>query len=325
MNLSRIRRLLKLIGVLQAGRGYNVDALAQACDVSRRTIFRDLDALRQSGVPLIFDEGQQRYHIPGTYFLPPTNFTPEEVLALIVLCHDLGDRAQLPFFGPARSAALKLASNLPDRFRELLRATGQAVTVKMPPTNPLDGQKPLYDQLLAAISGRQSVRICYRGPIDGEIRTRLHPYRLLFSRRSWYVIGRSSLHRSTRTFNVGRIRDLEMLEERYRIPRGFSVDRYLRNAWHMIPEPGPDRQVVVRFSRLVAQNVAEVRWHKTQTLHFNDDGTLDFHVTVSGLREISWWILSYGDQAEVLRPAELRQIVAECAARMVEKYAGAKG
>jgi hypothetical protein len=42
---------------------------------------------------------------------------------------------------------------------------------------------------------------------------------------------------------------------------------------------------------------------------FNDDGTLDFHVTVSGLREIAWWIMGYGDQAEVIQPQELRELV----------------
>ena len=320
MNLSRIRRLLKLIGMLQAGRGYNAEALAQACEVSRRTIFRDLDALRQSGVPLRYDERLQRYHIPETYYLPPTNFTPEEALSLIVLCQDLGGREELPFFGPARSAALKLASSLPARLRERLRTTGHAVTVRMPPANPLHAQSPVYEQLLQAISERRSVRIRYRGPTEDEISTRLHPYRLLFSRRSWYVIGRSSLHRATRTFNVGRIRRLEILDDPYEIPRGFSLDRYLRNAWHLIAEPGPDREVVVRFSKLVAQNVAEVRWHKTQRLHFNDDGTLDYHVTVSGLKEISWWILGYGDQAEVLKPPELRRIIAGHAKRLVEQY-----
>ena len=114
------------------------------------------------------------------------------------------------------------------------------------------------------------VRIRYRSLSERqEISTRLSPYRLLFSRRSWYVIGRSSLHRATRTFNLGRIRSIEMLEDRYRVPRGFSIERYLRNAWHLIPEPGPDREVVVRFSPMVAQNVAEVLWHKTQRAEFS--------------------------------------------------------
>ena len=321
MNLSRICRLLKLISLLQAGRGYNAEALAVAAEVSRRTVFRDLEILRLAGIPLAYDEQRQCYRIPGTCLLPATNFTAEEALALIVLCHDLGDYSQLPFFGPASTAALKLESSLPARLREELRATTDSIRIRLAPTNPLGGQTNVYGQLLAAISQRRSVRVQYQSLAESQlITTRLSPYRLLFSRRSWYVIGRSSLHRATRTFNLGRIRHLTFTDDNYQIPRGFSLERHLRNAWHLIPEPGPDRQVVVRFSKRVAQNVAEVTWHKTQRLQFNPDGTLDFYVTVSGLSEISWWILGYGDQAEVLEPPELRRLLAAHAAHLVEQY-----
>lgn len=322
VNLSRIHRLLRIIGLLQAGRGYNVDALSVECEVSRRTIFRDLDILRLSGVPLVYDDQEQRYRIPSAYYLPPTNFTPEEALALIVLCHELGGDAALPFFSPARSAALKLESNLPARLRDYLRQVIRAVEIQPPPANPLAGQEGVYQLLLRAVAERRAVRIRYRSLAEGEtIGTKLSPYRLLFSRRSWYVIGRSSLHRGTRTFNLGRILAAETLDDRYQIPRGFSIERYLRNAWHLIPEPGPDHQVVIRFSALVARNVAEVAWHKTQRTDFNPDGTMDFRVTVSGLNEISWWVLGYGDQAEVLAPPELRRLVAQCARRAAARYA----
>ena len=301
--------------------GHNVDSLAQSCGVSRRTVFRDLDTLRLSGIPLRYDDEQQRYHIARSHFLPPTNFTPEEALALIVLCHELGSGSQLPFFAPARAAALKLESTLPARLREQLRASADAVRIQMDPRNPLVGKGPIYEQLVEAFSKRHGVRIRYNALAEQkEICTRLNPYRLLFSRRSWYVIGRSSLHRGTRTFNVGRILDLQSLEDGYKIPRGFSVERYLRNAWHLIPEPGPDYDVVVRFGPKVSQNVAEVTWHKTQRLEFNPDGTLDFHVTVSGLHEMSWWILGYGDQAEALHPPQLRRIVTGHVTHLAEQY-----
>jgi len=295
--------------------------LARACGVSRRTIFRDLETLRQSGLPLSYDEQYQRYRVPGTYYLPPTNFTPEEALSLIVLCHELGNRSGLPFFAPARSAVVKLESSLPARLREQLRGVADAVKIQPPPSNPLAKHRPIYEQLLDAAARRRSVRILYDSLTEWrQIRTRLNPYRLLFSRRSWYVIGRSSMHRSTRTFNVGRVLEVEPLDTPFRVPRGFSIERYLRNAWHLIPEPGRDWEVVVRFSKMVARNVAEVAWHKTQRTEFRPDGTLDFHVTVSGLNEISWWILGYGDQAEVLKPAKLRRLVAERAARTARQY-----
>jgi len=149
-------------------------------------VFRDLDTLRRSGVPLSYDEQYQRYRIPGTYYLPPTNFTPEEALSLIVLCHELGNRSGLPF--------------------EQLRGVADAVRIQPPPSNPLTGQRPIYERLLDAAARRLSVRIRYDSLTEWRrIRTRLNPYRLLFSRRSWYVIGRSSMHRSVRTFNVGRV------------------------------------------------------------------------------------------------------------------------
>ncbi len=322
MNLARIHRLLQLIGLLQVGRGYNAESLALECGVSRRTIFRDLDVLRQSGIPLAFDQRQQYYCIPGSCLLPPTNFTPEEALSLVVLCHELGNGGGLPFLGPARSAAVKLESSLPARLREQLRDVVSTIRIQPPPINPLEGRKPIYEQLLEAIVNRRNVRIRYDSLQERKkIATRLSPYRMFFSRRSWYVVGRSSLHRAKRTFHLGRILEIQTLDDHFQIPRGFSIERYLGNAWHMIPEKGRDSDVVVRFSKLVAQNVAEVNWHKTQRLAWRDDGTLDFHVTVSGLNEISWWILGYGDQAEAIEPPQLRGLIAERARRMAAMYA----
>jgi proteasome accessory factor B len=68
--------------------------------------------------------------------------------------------------------------------------------------------------------------------------------------------------------------------------------------------------------------VAEVVWHKTQQTTFLPDGSVEFRVRVSGLREISWWILGYGDQAEVLKPAALRNLVADRAKNMAAVYNG---
>jgi predicted DNA-binding transcriptional regulator YafY len=112
MNLSRISRLIRLLGLLQAGKGHNVNGLSQACGVSRRTIFRDLDVLRQAGVPRLLDDDQGVYRIPGSYYLPPTNFTAEEALAVMVLCDELGSGSRLPFYEAAQSAALNFGKQL---------------------------------------------------------------------------------------------------------------------------------------------------------------------------------------------------------------------
>lgn len=320
-NFTRITRLLRLLGLLQSSRGHNTESLASACGVSRRTIFRDLDALRNAGVPLVYNDDRQVYHIPGTYYLPPTSFSPEEALAVIVLCNEFGGSAGLPFQEPAQSAAIKLENALPGRLRDELRNVSHAMHIRLHPRGHHDSDVDVYRTLIGAIARRRCVRIGYNSVSEeGAISTKLKPYQLYFSRHSWYVIGRSSLHAEVRTFHLGRIEKIESLDEEYRVPRGFSIDRYLRNAWHIIPEKGPDREVVIHFSKMVARNVEQVIWHSSQKTRTLSDGRLEFRVKISGLGEIVWWILGYGDQAEVVRPKELRRLLAKKIDAMSKVY-----
>jgi predicted DNA-binding transcriptional regulator YafY len=323
MNIKRITRLLKLLQTLQSGGGQNASGLARACAVSRRTIFRDLESLRLAGVPLEYDQDGQRYSIPGSFFLPPVNLTAAEALALIALASEMGRSDRLPFYEAAHAAVLKLQSSLPSALRSEMRALARAIRIRPSRVSRLADKASVYQQLVAAIAARRVVRIRYDSFTEwDEITTNLRPYQLLFCRHSWYVIGRSTRHGEVRTFNLSRIAGLEVLDQRFTMPRGFSLERYMGNAWNLIPEHGRDYHVVVRFKPLVARNVAEVVWHKTQETEFLEDGSLEFRVRVSGLSEIVWWVLGYGDQAEVLQPARLRHLVAQRARNMSMMYNG---
>jgi proteasome accessory factor B len=272
---------------------------------------------------LEFDRKEQRFSIRGTSFLPPTDFTAEETLSLLALAAEMGRNSALPFYEPAYTAALKLEANLPASIRHGLGQLSRAIKIRLHQVDDLAGKADFYQTLVQAIETRRVVLLDYDSYTEWErITTRLRPYQLLFSRRSWYVIGRSSLHREVRMFNLKRILALKLLGERFAIPRNFELDRYLGNAWHLIPSAGRDSHVVVRFKPLVAGNVAEVIWHKTQRTKFLSDGSLEFRANVSGLNEVAWWVLGYGDQAEVLQPARLRRLVAHRAQNMVAMYNG---
>ncbi|MEQ8209973.1 MAG: WYL domain-containing protein [Lacipirellulaceae bacterium] len=326
MNSKRITRLLKLLETLQAGNHENAAGLAKACSVSRRTIFRDLETLREAGVPLKFDRQRDAYWIDDDFFLPPTNFTAEEALSLIALADNLGNgKGQLPFGEPARRAAMKLESMLPEPLREEVRTVAGSLDIRLGAVSQIAGHRQTFRDLQTALKTGKVVAIEYESLTEWEqIKTRLRPYQLLFSQHSWYVIGRSSLHREVRTFRVNRISLLTPSNTDYSIPKAFSLEKYLGNAWRIMPESGRDQQVHIRFDPLVARNVAEVRWHKTQRTKQLPNGSLDFRVQVSGLHEIAWWILGYGDQAEVLKPTKLRKLVAGRINRMHERYNGAE-
>lgn len=325
MSQSRLPRILRLLEALRSGIASNVNTLAEECGVSKRTIYRDLKTLRTAGIPLQFDRELERYSVEQSQTLPPMVFSSEEAFAIIALAQEIGSIGKLPFYEHATTAAQKLLSSLPLPLQKELTGSAKSVRIQLPPVNPLKDRAEYYQLLLDASHKKHAVKIQYESLTEWEpIQTRLFPYQLLFSRHSWYVIGRSSIHKSIRTFNVGRIVGAEPQKEKFHIPRTFTLEKHLRNAWHLIPERGPDSQVVIRFSQFVARNVSEVAWHKTQECHFNQDGSLDFHVTVSGLNEIAWWILGYGDQAQVLKPVKLRKIIQERIKRMAAMYATEK-
>ena len=283
-------------------------------------MFRDLATLKEAGVPLFCDPETGNYCVPGTYFLPPTNFTTEEALAVIVLCHELGDQESLPFYEAASAAAIKLENVLPKRLRDYLRRLTDRVHIQLDTTNPLKGKKRTYAHLMRAVGERKMIRISYDSYTDNQVlQTKLAPYSLLFSRRSWYVIGRSSLHQEVRTFNVGRILNLEITSEKFQRIKGFTVEKYLGNAWSIINEK-PVSSIEIEFSPLVARNVSDVLWHKTQKIIERRDGSILFQAKVAGFNEIVWWILGYGGHAKVLKPKALQNMVAQEAQKMVTLY-----
>lgn len=321
MRDKRITRLVRLLQMLQEGKGQNTDGLAKACGVGRRTIFRDLETLRLAGVPLEFETKSQRYSIPRGSFGPPADLTADEALSLWALANSMGNKLQLPLYEPARAAIGKLERSLSQAERRRFRRTANSIWFLPAKVSNLAVKPAVYRILLEAIANRRAVRIEYLSLTEWErITTDLHPYQLLFNQRAWQVIGHSALHREIRVFNLARIELLTLLKKRFSVPRNFSMERRIGNAWSMISEAGRDHHIVVKFGSLVARNVAEISWHKTQRTKFLPDGSLLLEVTVSGLSEIAWWVLGYGDQAEVIRPAKLRRLVAGRVKKMAVIY-----
>ena len=320
MNIGRLHRVLKVIMALQTGRSSNADELARECSVSRRTIYRDLNLVEKAGIPFFYDTKTGGYRMHATGLLPAINLSPDEALSIVLLASELGRTGRLPLFQPARDAAAKIESSLPLGLRAFLGGLIRNMAVRTGPTARHNALQESYRLIQRAITRRETLEAVYISFHDeGQIRTRLEPYWLMFHERAWYVIGRSSHHKAIRTFKLGRFKRLESGGTRFEAPRRLTLEKYLGNAWRLM-RGEKSYEVHLKFSPLVGPNVAEVNWHKTQRLRWDEDGAVHFTATVDGLNEIVWWILGYGPEVEVLGPPELRQRVAEMAKRMLKLY-----
>jgi len=177
------------------------------------------------------------------------------------------------------------------------------------------------EQLARAVVERLRCRMTYKSLYDGEtIDVTVRPLRLTFIERAWYVIAHSELHNERRTFKLVRIESLTVTDETFDSPAEPVGEEPFGEAWRMIPE-GTLWDVHLHFEPKVAANVAEVRWHRSQRVEWNDDGSIDYHVRVDGLGEITWWLLGYGDQVTVIDPPQLRERAKAVAENVVAKYA----
>lgn len=320
MKTTRVHRLLQLILLMRSGRKLGADALARQLNVSRRTVFRDLDMLSKAGVPYRFDARRGAYAISDTFFLPPLNLELPEALALLMVLRKFVTRQTVPVQADATRAAAKIEAALPSAMVEHCGSVLDAVEIRWPALSEAGSLDKVFVTLQQAIAAKRKVQLRYDSSFErAEIETMLHPYRLAFVGRAWYVMGYSELHQAVRTFKLDRVVLARPADEHYRLDKRFDLDAYLGNAWQIIPE-GQSYHVELVFAPMVAGNVDEVLWHRTQKTQRLADGSLVFEVDVDGLREISWWVLGYGDQVEVKAPPELRSRILGLARRTAALY-----
>ena len=323
---GRVGRIVQLLTTLSKvgtapGKGYTAADLAKLFGVSRRTLFRDLKEIQDIGIQPKFSSSRRGYTLPPEQFLPPINLNLQEALGLLLLVQKMRNQIQMPFKQSALLAAMKIESCLPPRVRSycesaLARISTKAGAQAPAPTTP--GLDNIFALLQSAAAQRKKMRVEYDSLFDGKvISCEVSPYHLLYNQRAWYVVGWSSVHKAIRTFKLNRMRSAEMLDEEFDGNDGFDLAEYIGCAWSMIPE-GKMYNVRLRFAPKVASNVAEVYWHKSQQVARSPDGSATIDFRVDGIGEITWWILGYGDQVEVLSPAELRKTIADLARKMVE-------
>ncbi|GMU23809.1 MAG: hypothetical protein AMXMBFR13_38870 [Phycisphaerae bacterium] len=161
---SRIHRLLRVLALIQAEKGWDAQRLADACQTTTRTIYRDLNMLQGAGVPYYFDEESNGYRVRGEFFMPPVELTLEESLAILCLADRLGGDEQIPFMAPAARAAEKIRGRNPTALLEALEAVSPNVEIRLAQSMPPDGVTDVYEVVRAAIARRRALRCSYESP-----------------------------------------------------------------------------------------------------------------------------------------------------------------
>lgn len=300
---------------VQAGRYPNCHTLALEIEVTPKTIQRDISYMRdEMNLPLEYHDLKHGffYSRPVTEF-PLLHLSRGELIALF-----LARKAIEPLRGTRLEQMLsesfaKIAEACPEEVSFRWHDLDAAFSVRMAGVLPADVS--LFSDLLNAVMSCREVTFDYHKLTATKPGARhVRPYHVGQIDHGWYVIAFDLARRAMRTFALQRISNLQVLNERFERPKEFSAKDHLEGSfgvWHHDSSDYMSHDVRIRFEGYAARIVAERQWHPSQDIRRldRDGNAIELRVHVTGLEEITRWILSWGSKAKVIGPAELKERV----------------
>jgi predicted DNA-binding transcriptional regulator YafY len=305
--VNRIDRLFSITTRLQARGHLRAADLASIYEVSIRTIYRDIAALSESGVPIVSLPGRG-YALVDGFFLPPLLLSAREATALVLGARLLAGQASTEIASAAEEAVAKLLAVIGDDARRELRELDEVLDLATYPDarERLDVGDERVMALWQAILERRVTTFRYFGRNRGQETTRqVEPLRLGYANGAWYLTAYCRDRQEERAFRLDRTESIEVASARFR-PRPATPR----------PEPAAT-EVLVRFRGETSRWVRE-RQHWSFVA---EEGTGDEFVArylLDDVNKIAPWLLGWGTAAEVIAPRELRERLRQEAQDLIE-------
>ncbi len=323
--MNRTDRLLAIVLELQGKGERRAADLAALFETSKRTIYRDIVALCQAGVPVRAVPGRG-YSLMEGYFLPPLSFTSEEAVTLLLGGDFMAQNFDARYRAAAEAAVRKIAAALPEGRRGEVRTLqgGMRFIASFGDDPGRPAELATLRELRRAVLEQRTVRFRYhtRHPSAGTPATTMRevdPYGLVHLTGSWYLAAWDHGRGDIRHFRLDRIEDLEPLDRTFTRPPDFAINER---------EGGGDdgRGVTIRalFDPEVARWVREARsFYVVDEREGADPPGLLVTLKVRQEREALQWLLGWGRHVRVLEPESLRRRLAEEAEGMLRNHQGA--
>jgi predicted DNA-binding transcriptional regulator YafY len=312
--MNRTDRLLAIVLELERKGHQRAEDLAATFEVSIRTIYRDMQALSEAGVPIVAVTNQG-YSLPEGYFLPPLHFTGDEALMLALGSQFMAQNFDAQYRMAADSAYRKIDAVLPRKLRDDVNYFQKHIMIFA--TSPLrTTQLEHLRHLRRAIVEQRRVRLHYTkkyaetdesGALDRDV----DPYSLARLADDWLLMGYCHLRQDIRVFRLSRIDRLEVLDKTFQRPRNFRPD-WIR--------PDEDRPIVVRalFDLVAARWVLEALPYAATAQEMTSEGLL-VTLRVRHERDLVQWLLGWGSHICRIEPESLRLMLRKEAEQMLER------
>jgi len=305
----RLKRMVELLKEgTRTGRYVNASTFAGEFGITRRTVLRDMDLLKdEQNAPIEYDSSRKGYFLADTLWqLAPAELSRREIFAFSMARKLMEGFRGTPLEMDLQSVLRKIGESLegkitvePGILTEHLSVFGEDYVKQ---------DTAMWAAVADAVDRRAEVRVVYEkfnGDVKGHV---LEPYHMVAYHGNWYVLAGVPAEEGVRTYAVSRFRKFEATGRLFDMPSRFDAKEHMRMAFGIMRgEEVLDVRLI--FSRDVATYIRERVWHPSQTMLERKNGSLELRLKTAGWKELVRWILSWQPDVKVLAPARLRERV----------------
>ncbi|AFM23517.1 helix-turn-helix transcriptional regulator [Desulfomonile tiedjei] len=304
--LARQWRIIRLIENYK--RGLSGNELSHELGIPLRTIYRDLEAIQEAGFPIYTEKvGKSSYwKLVDTFRKDfPLPLTATELMSLHMSRDILSIFEGTIFQESIESLFNKVKTVLsPETLRYLENISGR-LKIGFASCKDFTSCREAITEISEATAKKRCVEILYKAvSARNETRRKIDPYQIWVMNGGFYLIGFCHLRKTVRTFAMDRIKDFNVLDEQFHLPRDFNLENYLRTAFNVMR--GEPEKIRISVSSAAAHVIRERIFHPTQEVRELPDGGAEIFLNVPINYEIISWILGFGSAARVIEPDSLK-------------------
>ncbi len=315
--MNRIDRLNAVMIHLQSKPRVTLNELEERFSLTRRTLFRDIRALMDAGIPIGGDAGQGYFIVEG-YHLPPVVFNKEEASAILLgaklIEHNADANTSLSF----QNALTKVKAVLRYADKEFLDDLEKRITIIPSPSISNQGFPDSHmSEIQYAIASKRTIRMSYYSNYNDTITDReIEPLGMVYYTNRWHLIGFCRLRQGLRDFRTDRIQKLHLTANTFDPSKNPN---YLDFLMDMIT--GTDaKEVTVEFTKEVSRFISDQRYNYGFVEEKVHDKTIEMRFLTPSYRWIARWLLTIGKHAKIIAPAELKETCADLSRESYEHF-----
>ncbi len=315
--MNRIDRLNAILIQLQSKRRVTLQEIEDKFELSRRTIFRDIKALLESGVPIGGNAGDGYFIVEG-YHLPPVVFNKEEASAILLGAKFVEQNADLPTVKTFQAALDKVRAVLRYSDKEFLESLENNVSVLPSPRNIKDGFPDSHlSEIQYAIASRRTIQISYYSNYNDQTTNReVEPLGMVFYSGRWHLIGYCHLREDLRDFRTDRITEIEITGNEFQPEAHPDCHEFLM---HMVT--GTDAlEARIVINQRIARFITDQKYYYGFAEEIPHKDGIEMRFYTPSYDFFTRWLLSFGDQVKVLYPDTLKDKVRELSMSIAEHH-----